>query len=165
LLQDGFQYIAERGIPYQFNRRYNALTGRVILYTPENMSLISIITTQKNGFQSSLLKYPLTNINPIPLVLTSSVRYDPKLFSNYATITIQLTLNTPALPGDVFFFFLYGSIGLTANLTSNVTSNVTLTGPCQTPGGNSFNSLNSVLKVSVSIRVGVRVRVGLIFLS
>lgn len=101
-------------------------------------------TTHSPYIQSLLPSTVITDINRIPQIQYSSIRYSPDIFTLNATITIKLILNIAAVEGDIFTFFLYGSKG-----TSGM--NLTATGPCISGNieGVSWNNANSLLTLPV----------------
>ena len=102
---------------------------------------------------------PIEDVNVLPVVQAVSVRFDPPLFSGGngapgSNITLQVRLNTPAMPGDTFQFRLYGAantlaIGHTNH--TNATVPVAVTGTCVLPYVNStFHVANSTLSITLS---------------
>ena len=128
-------------------------------FAPNNLA-----TNGSGTISLTLLPIPIENINPLPVVQGSSIRFNPPLFSDITTggseITIQVSLNTPAYPGDVFMFKLYGSqLYLHNNATTPIS--VRMTGGCVTTltaGKNysvvhsnaTYNPLNSTLTFMLS---------------
>ena len=129
--------VNEKGIIYPYKTANNTVT----LITQNDFPAISVHSLY-NGITTSLTDFQITEISVIPVIQYSSIRFSPDIYTDNATITVSLRLNTPALPGDTFSFFLFGIYGPSSQT-------VKILGPCISSSfGNSvFTRENSTLQI------------------
>jgi hypothetical protein len=127
------------GVPY----------SRMQIFGGRNQPIPTGVTISGEAADGSfMLESPVNDVNIIPTIQSSSVRFSSDdLFNNEAVeINFGLTLNMPAEPGDVFTFDLFS----VANYTGNQDKNYTITGECVRAISDFYFSQNDTIRLVYS---------------
>jgi hypothetical protein len=92
----------------------------------DNTPIDNLIRIAIKGHESNLDWTPIKRVQYVPMIQQSSIRFNPEVFAINSSMTITLTLNMPAKPGDQFFIDMHGVEG--AYYTNR--QNVTFVGDC-----------------------------------